>query len=337
MIPLPTVRTTPGVETAGEIGLGSGISLWVERELSDLRGRAVQGSEIRLNVADVIVSLTIESGVRISGHVDSFVADEPAEATVSMQFYPARLDEREWHKLASDRRFGWTVFGTADGRSKLIERPGGGVLVRFTSEPGCDAVDVLLRTPGDGTSRGRWSERELLLVEILPLPVVVLLSERKGLFLHSCAVALEGEGILFSGVSGSGKSTMAELWRDCGPPTSSVIDDEHVLARIGAASTVLYGAPWSRGPLAATFSRTPLKSIFFIVHGSRNRCERLSSSEAFAELLSQVFLPFWGREHLELTVQSCADLLRRVDCYRLHFVPDAGIVTFVHDVLRNSR
>jgi hypothetical protein len=298
----------------------------------------VQGSEIiRLNVADVVVSLEVESGVLMSGHVDAFVADEPAEATVRVQFYPADSDAMEWHELASDGKFGWTVFGTADGRSKLIERPGGGVLVRFNSEPGCDAVDVLLRVPEASNPPAGWSERELLLVEVLPLPVVVLLAERRRLFLHSCAVALEGEGILFSGVSGSGKSTMAKLWRDFGPPTSSVIDDEHILARVGSESTVLYGAPWTRGELAATFSRTPLKSIFFLVHGSQNRCERLSSGEAFAELLSQVFMPFWGREHLELTMQSCADLLRGVDCYRLHVVPDREIVTLVQDVLRDAR
>lgn len=296
----------------------------------------MQGSEIRLNVADVIVSLAIEPGVRISGHVDSFVTDRTPDATVNMQFYPACADPGEWHQLASDSKFGWTVFGTADGRGRLIERPGGGILVRFDCEPGCDAVDILLRTPeGDG-SRGRWSERELLLLEILPLPVVVLLTERKGLFLHSCAVALDGEGILFSGVSGSGKSTMAKLWRDFGPPTSNVIDDEHILARVGAVPAVLYGAPWRRGACAATLSRTPLKSIFFLVHGSHNRCERLSSSEAFAELLSQVFMPFWSREHLELTVQSCADFLRGIDCYRLHVIPDREIIPYVQHILRDT-
>ncbi len=297
----------------------------------------MQDSEIRLNVADVIVSLAIEPGVRISGHVDSFVTDEPAQATVRMQFYPADSDATEWHELASDRKFGWTVFGTADGRSRLIERPGGGVLVRFDSEAGCDAVDVLLRVPEGSNPPAGWSERELLLVEVLPLPVVILLAERRRLFLHSCAVALEGEGILFSGVSGSGKSTMAELWRHFGPPASAVIDDEHILARVGAGPAVLYGAPWTRGQLAAKFSRTPLKSIFFLVHGSQNRCQRLSSGEAFAELLSQVFMPFWSREHLELTVQSCTDLLRGIDCYRLHVVPDREIVTFVQKVLRDAR
>lgn len=297
----------------------------------------MRGSEIRLNVADVIVALAVEPGVRISGHVDSFVVHEPPEATVNLQFYPAADRAEAWHQLASDARFGWTVFGSGDGRSTLVERPGGGILVRFSSEPGCDSVDVLLRVPDEVVPSAAFSERELLLVEVLPLPVVVLLSERKRVFLHSCAVDLDGAGILFSGVSGSGKSTMADLWRDFGPPTSRVIDDEHIFARVDTASTVLYGAPWSRGPLAATFSRTPLRTIFFLVHGSQNKCERLSPGEAFAELLSQVFLPFWGREHLELTMQTCADLLQHVDCYRLHSVPDHEVVGFVQEVLRDSR
>lgn len=297
----------------------------------------MQGNEIRLNVADVIVSLVIEPGVRISGHVDSFVASEPPEATVNLQLHRDAHEVQEWHQLASGGALGWTVFGTDDLQSTYIERPGGGILVRFSPEPGCDAVDVLLRVPEGREPPAAWSERELLLVEVLPLPVVVLLSERKGLFLHSCAVALDGDGVLFSGVSGSGKSTMADIWRRFGPSTSSVIDDEHILARVDAESVVLYGAPWSRGPCAATFSRTPLKSIFFLVHGSQNKCERLSSGEAIAELLSQVFLPLWSRDHLEFTIQTCTDLLRQVDCYRLHFVPDQEVVPLVQDVLRESQ
>jgi hypothetical protein len=165
---------------------------------------------------------------------------------------------------------------------------------------------------------------------------MMLLSGRAGLFLHSCAVDLEGEGILFAGVSGSGKSTMAGLWREFGPPASKVIDDEHIIARNAAESTILFGAPWSRGLRKAAFSRTPAKAIFFLSHGQENQCERLSSSEAFAKLLSQVFLPVWSQEQLELTVQTCARLLGNVDGYHLQFVPDSEVVSLVQDILGDS-
>jgi hypothetical protein len=194
---------------------------------------------------------------------------------------------------------------------------------------------VLIGTPeGDSSADTNLPAQEILLVEVLPLPVVVLLSGRNGLFLHSCAVALDSAGILFSGVSGSGKSTMADLWRRFGPPTSTVVDDEHILARHSAGCTLLYGAPWTRGPQAASFSRTPLKAVFFLSHGEQNKCTRMTAAEAFAQLLSQVFLPLWSKEQVELTMQTCAGLLQDVNCYHLEFVPRPDVVGFVQELLR---
>jgi hypothetical protein len=296
----------------------------------------MQDREVRLNVADVVVSLAIGEGVGIAGHVDSFLVDGPAEATVHVQVTSENRNVKGLRPLSVGEHLGWNAFGTADGKSILVRRLGGDVTVCFAAEPVCDTVDVLLGAPRADNplcSGGEWARRELLLVEVLPLPVVVLLAGRQGLFLHSCAVALEDKGILFSGVSGSGKSTMAELWRQWGPSTSSVVDDEHILVRQGVESAVLYGAPWSRGAREARFSRTPLKAVFFLVHGKQNQCARLASGEALAELLSQVFLPLWSREQLELTMQTCSDLLGKVDCYRLQFVPDRRVIAFVQDVL----
>jgi hypothetical protein len=289
----------------------------------------MQGDNVRLNVADLVVSLTIEPGICITGHVPSFLVEAPAQASVNLRLDSGDGRLKERHKLYVSEHLGWKAFATADNRSILVERLGGRIKVRFTAEPPCQVVDVFISGPKEAAS-----DEELLLMEVLPLPVVALLSGRQGLFMHSCAVALQEEGILFTGVSGSGKSTMADLWRRFGPPSARVIDDEHILVRQINESTMLYGAPWSRGPRVATLSRTPLKAIFFLSHGLQNQCIALSPSEALAELLSQVFLPVWSREQLELTLQTGAALLKGVVCYRLPFVPNERIVGFVQEMIR---
>jgi hypothetical protein len=290
----------------------------------------MQDLEIRLSVADMIVLLRSGPGVRVVGHVDSFLVDGQPEATVNVRLACGSDWTMEWRRVSTGKNLGWNAFRTPDGEWIQVERLGGD-LVRFASERECQVVDLLLNRPDDG------SERELLLVETLPLPVVVLLSGRGGVFLHSCAVALGEAGVLFAGVSGSGKSTMAELWRRFGPSRSRVIDDEHIIARSSPESTVLFGAPWSRGTSRAVFSRTPLKVIFFLSHGEQNKCVRLSSTEAFAHLLSQVFLPVWSQEQVELTMQTCADMLGGVDCYHLQFVPDSEVVGFIQEFLGESQ
>ena len=297
----------------------------------------MRDDEIRLNVADLIVSLSVGPGVHLLGHVDSFLADEQPQATVNIRFSDESDRAGEWHEVSTGEDFGWNALEATDGESVLVKRLGGDMQVRFAPEPECQVVDVLLGRSGNESGREGAPGRELLLVEALPLPVVVLLSGRGGVFLHSCAVALNGEGILFAGVSGSGKSTMADLWRRFGPHGSRVIDDEHIIARNSMESVLLYGAPWSRGPRKAIFSRTPARAIFFLSHGELNRCDPLSPAEAFAQLLSQAFLPVWSQEQVEQTVGTCVELLEQVDCYRLWFVPDSGVVDFVQDVLGGIR
>ena len=96
---------------------------------------------------------------------------------------------------------------------------------------------------------------------------------------------------------------------------------------------LLYGAPWKRGHREAIAESAPLSAIIFLSHGADNRCVPLSSGDAFAQLMSQVFLPLWSREQLELTVQTCADLVQEAECYHLEFVPNQEIVGFVQEFL----
>ena len=45
----------------------------------------MQDHEIRLNVADMVVSLISGPGVRVEGHVDSFLVDGEPDATVHVR------------------------------------------------------------------------------------------------------------------------------------------------------------------------------------------------------------------------------------------------------------
>ena len=305
-------------------------------EMLTAQGRWMQSHEIGLNVADMVVSLRSGPGVRVVGHVDSFLADGPPEAAINIRVGRVSDLTGKLHQVSRGVDLGWNAFRTSDGESVLVERLDGDVVVRFDLERPCRVVEVLLNGSVEGAAGKARPARELLLVETMPLPVVVLLAGRGGIFMHSCAIALKGEGLLFAGVSGSGKSTMAELWRNFGPLDSMVIDDEHILARNSTEATILFGAPWSRGARKATFSRTPARALFFLEHGELNQCDCLSASEALAMLMSQVFLPVWSQEQMELTVQTCAKLLDKVDCYRLQFVPNAEVVGYVQDVLGAS-
>lgn len=298
--------------------------------------------ETRLKVGGLVVSLATDAEIDVSGYVDSFIVDTPSEAMIrvrsdlytSLVGFDRRLPTGE-DRLSSAEDVQWHTFRAAGDESVLVHRTGLGFCLEFAPASICREVDIWLGRPGvvDEAHETRAGRRASL-VELLPMPVVVLLAGRHGLFLHSCAVTSNGEGILFAGVSGSGKSTMAGLWRKFGGPATSVIDDEHIIAHRVEGETMLYGAPWKRGPREATAECAPLRAVFFLSHGAENRCVPLSPGDALAQLMSQVFLPVWSREQMELTMQTSADLVQAAECYQLEFIPDGDIVRFVQDHLR---
>ena len=127
----------------------------------------MQHTSIRLNVADLVVSLRTGPGVRVVGHVESFLADGQPEAAISIRFSGEPDWAGEWHQLYSGQDLGWNAFRTTDGESILVERLGGEMLVRFGPDPGCRFVEVLLKPSGEssasdmacGVAWGRSSSR----------------------------------------------------------------------------------------------------------------------------------------------------------------------------------
>jgi hypothetical protein len=187
-------------------------------------------------------------------------------------------------------------------------------------------VDILSGSPG----------QTFTVVDLLPLPVVSILAGRGGLLLHSCGLVWQASGLIFAGVSGTGKSTLAGLWRRWGDDRSSIVDDEHLIVRYRHKVARLYGVPWMRGDRQSLSGSAPLKAIFFLVQGPQNRCQILSPAEALARLMSQVFLPAWSKAQMEQVLDTCAQLVQDVQCCELAFLPRPETVHFLQDWLEDN-
>lgn len=107
-----------------------------------------------------------------------------------------------------------------------------------------------------------------------------------GLMLHASAVELDGGAYLFSGPSGMGKSTHANLW--CEQFTGARIfnDDKPALRRLDGV-WYAYGTPWCGKNGININIKTPLKAITFLKRGEENKIRRLSVFEAAAAIITQ--------------------------------------------------
>lgn len=163
-----------------------------------------------------------------------------------------------------------------------------------------------------------------------PLIEACLLSHmaREGtLLLHAAGLFSHEQGYLFTGASGTGKSTIADFFAERG---ALILSDERIIIRKIAGRFMIHGTPWVGSGNYAANDRSPLTHLYCISHGTGGHKTSAMSPRAVAqELLRQSFLPLWDREALEATTGSIADLVQQVDCQALAPLKSPDIVDYL--------
>lgn len=156
-----------------------------------------------------------------------------------------------------------------------------------------------------------------------------VLSRGRGAVMHALGVDFRGRGILFSGTSGTGKSTLGNLWRQ--KPEAMILSSDRLIVRNSgrpqepdsdAAGFWLYGTPWHGVENSRAYGGVPLARIILLAQAPRNSLKRLSPSEAATALLVHSFPTFWEKEGMRFALGFIDDLCSRVPCYRLGFRPE---------------
>ncbi len=147
---------------------------------------------------------------------------------------------------------------------------------------------------------------------------------RIGIILHSACISFKGVGYLFAGVSGSGKSTISEIWQKDGE--AEVLTDERVIIREHENALWAYGTPWHGTSGIHKNRGAPIGKIFFIKHGEANRTIRISETDAANRLMVRCFPTFWNREGMQFAVDFCLRVARESECCELEFVNDSSVL-----------
>lgn len=106
---------------------------------------------------------------------------------------------------------------------------------------------------------------------------------------HSSALAIGGKAYLFTGPSGTGKSTHARLWRERFQDKVVTINDDKPLLKIGDEQITVYGTPYGGKDMLQTNTCAPVGGIVILHQASDNSIRRISSEEAFPYLLNQTY------------------------------------------------
>ena len=154
-----------------------------------------------------------------------------------------------------------------------------------------------------------------------------MLIRKDRLFLHAACVDTPLGGILFSGPSGIGKSTQAELWCAC-RGARQINGDRPILSKDGDG-WLAWGAPYAGSSGCHVNENCRVRAIVMLTQGEHCCLRRLKASEAFREVWAGLTVHSWDREFMERAADLTLTLIGDVPVYCFTCTPDVSAVHFL--------
>jgi len=264
--------------------------------------------------------------LRIEGAMEKFVV-ESSTPDVTIRARWAELSDQALGEKVFDSGSVWQLHRSAGINQFRFAAPFSDWLpykiARFNED--FTSGEILFQrryfTPGEPVNALEYPLDELLLANHLA-------AAGRGVEVHACGLTdLSGNGYLFAGQSGAGKSTTARLWAD--QSGVRILSDERVVLRKNGEEIWMHGTPWHGEAGLARADRARLTKAFFLRQAGENRTFRLTRGQAAARFFACSFPPFYNPAGIDFILGFFDDLLKAVPAYELGFLPEASAVELV--------
>lgn len=149
----------------------------------------------------------------------------------------------------------------------------------------------------------------------------------KDIMIHASGIDYHGNGFLFSGVSGKGKTTMSQLWNMKG---GRVIHDDRLIIRKTGLDYYMHNTPVYNNDEPRSCL---LNAVYIIEHGTENIITQVKGAEAVSLVMANCIQHNWGSDIIRGLLESLTNLCRRVPVYKLKFRPDERVID---QILKNG-
>lgn len=149
-----------------------------------------------------------------------------------------------------------------------------------------------------------------------------ILLDNNGMMFHAAAVGWKGRAYLFSGPSGTGKSTHRKLWQQLyGEDAVTAFNDDKPPIRFIDGKWYAYGAPWNGKSNIQKNVKFPLGGICFLKQGTENRIRKMSSLEAISYLTGQTVHKLLSEKRAAALLENVDSLMKHIPIFLLECTP----------------
>lgn len=177
-----------------------------------------------------------------------------------------------------------------------------------------------------------WENPNFRIWNILHLENLLL--ESDALVLHCCWLEHDGQAILLTAPSGTGKTTHGNLWRKCFG--STIVNGDKALLQWANDRWLVRGYPFHGSAAECENKTMPLKAIVILRQGREDRIQRLSPMNRVRLLLSETTVNFFSEDHVNRACDLLTDLIGKADVPMLHCTMDDHAAHTLHDYLYHS-
>ena len=153
------------------------------------------------------------------------------------------------------------------------------------------------------------------------------------IILHSSAVSWEGQSILFTAPSGTGKSTQASLWEK--HAGAEIINGDKVIVSADGDAPIAFGGPIAGTSRIFRDMQAPIRAIVYLHQGPENKLTLLGRRQAFMALYSQVVKSSDDAAFNEALIPLIAKIVEKVPVVDYFCQPNASAVEYLQSRLNS--
>ena len=161
-----------------------------------------------------------------------------------------------------------------------------------------------------------------------------LLIHDQRLNLHAACVDTDFGGILFSGPSGIGKSTQAELW--CKFADARLLNGDRPILSEKASGWMAYGSPYAGSSNCYRNESTKIRAIVMLKQAKECTIRKLRTTEAFRSIYREVTIHPWDKAFVLTAGDLVQKLVLEIPVYELSCTPDERAVELLKNTLREE-
>lgn len=274
---------------------------------------------MKLQIAGVVIELQGITPELLPDNTRQFASSSTLEPDVSYQFHlqdELPVPDDSWRLLYQKESI--SVYGKADLELRLLFEPNYHTLYGVYVERDDSHIDVYY-------ARVNTEELKIDTIFISCLSLERHFARRSCYILHCAFLAYRNQAILFSGPSGIGKSTHADLWCKHIADTHVVNGDRCLISRNPDGSYEANAWPVCGSSQICHLDHYPIHAVVFMGQAPDNQVRELSLMQQFQRLNMQLMVNHWNADATRKAMDWMLEFCQQVTIkeYFCNMNPDA--------------